>query len=251
MVTTLLAIGRMLLSAAGSRVTSMAATFLPAAQRPLLVAHRGLAVDGAADNTLAAYEHALRAGADAVECDLRLGNDGALILFHDREVELDGVVTLVGDLDRDQRARRAIPVYDDVLALLERWPGRGVVIDVKTAAAGDALFAAHQPSSQAMVISFSDLVVARAIEHGWSAAFIEAFLPMVLRDLTPPGALFSPSLGVHEAYADELTDAELARSIVGTVDDPEQANALGARGVLGMTTKRVDLLRRALPATGR
>jgi len=52
----------------------------------LVVAHRG-ASDDAAEHTLAAYRRALEVGADALECDVRLTADGALVCVHDRRVD--------------------------------------------------------------------------------------------------------------------------------------------------------------------
>ncbi len=50
-----------------------------------VVAHRGVSA-GAPEHTLAAYRHALALGADAVECDVRMTRDGALVCVHDRRI---------------------------------------------------------------------------------------------------------------------------------------------------------------------
>ncbi len=52
----------------------------------LVVAHRG-ASDDVAEHTLAAYRRAVEVGADAVECDVRLTADAALVCVHDRRVD--------------------------------------------------------------------------------------------------------------------------------------------------------------------
>jgi glycerophosphoryl diester phosphodiesterase len=59
---------------------------LTAPARPLVVAHRGASTDKA-EHTLAAYVSALDAGADGLECDVRLTRDGHLICVHDRTVD--------------------------------------------------------------------------------------------------------------------------------------------------------------------
>jgi len=51
-----------------------------------VVAHRG-ASGAVAEHTLRAYEQALREGADALECDVRLTRDGHLVCVHDRRVD--------------------------------------------------------------------------------------------------------------------------------------------------------------------
>jgi glycerophosphoryl diester phosphodiesterase len=60
--------------------------FSPAAAgRPAVIAHRGASED-APEHTLAAYRMAIEAGADALECDVRLTADGHLVCVHDRRV---------------------------------------------------------------------------------------------------------------------------------------------------------------------
>src|SRR6187200_1157650 len=54
--------------------------------RPQVVAHRGSSFDNP-EHTLGAYVAALDAGADAVECDVRLTADGHLVCVHDRRVD--------------------------------------------------------------------------------------------------------------------------------------------------------------------
>lgn len=53
---------------------------------PFVVAHRGASADRP-EHTLAAYDLALRDGADGVECDVRLTRDGHLVCVHDRRVD--------------------------------------------------------------------------------------------------------------------------------------------------------------------
>jgi glycerophosphoryl diester phosphodiesterase len=66
--------------------------------RPFVVAHRGASADRP-EHTLAAYELALREGADGVECDVRLTLDGHLVCVHDRRVDRTSTGTgLVSDM---------------------------------------------------------------------------------------------------------------------------------------------------------
>lgn len=53
---------------------------------PIVVAHRGASAHRA-EHTLAAYELALQQGARALECDVRLTQDGHLVCMHDRKVD--------------------------------------------------------------------------------------------------------------------------------------------------------------------
>lgn len=56
------------------------------AGHPFVVAHRGASNDRP-EHTLAAYDLALKQGADGVECDVRLTRDGYLVCAHDRRLE--------------------------------------------------------------------------------------------------------------------------------------------------------------------
>lgn len=73
--------------------------------QPHVVAHRGASAENA-EHTLGAYLKALEAGADGVECDVRLTADGHLVCVHDRDLRRtassrDAVSTLdLTDLDK-------------------------------------------------------------------------------------------------------------------------------------------------------
>ena len=64
--------------------------------RPLIIGHRGASAH-APENTLAAFERALRDGADGVEFDVRLAADGVPVVIHDatlrRTALRDGAVS--------------------------------------------------------------------------------------------------------------------------------------------------------------
>jgi glycerophosphoryl diester phosphodiesterase len=73
--------------------------------RPQVVAHRGASFENA-EHTLGAYVQAIRDGADALECDVRLTADGHLVCVHDRDLRRTastrGLVSTMelADLDR-------------------------------------------------------------------------------------------------------------------------------------------------------
>lgn len=52
--------------------------------RALVIAHRGGAKEST-ENTIAAFERAIRVGADGIETDLRLTRDGVVIVYHDEK----------------------------------------------------------------------------------------------------------------------------------------------------------------------
>ena len=110
--------------------------------RPIIVAHRGSSLR-APENTLAAFRRALYDGADAIELDVRLTNDGELVVIHDARLQRTtngrGIVER-HSLDELKRlsagawfhrsfSSEKIPTLDEVLRLLR---GRmGVNIELK------------------------------------------------------------------------------------------------------------------------
>lgn len=51
-----------------------------------IVAHRGSRINRP-ENTLAAFEEAVRVGADGIELDIHLSKDGEVVVIHDETVD--------------------------------------------------------------------------------------------------------------------------------------------------------------------
>src|SRR5438093_10081888 len=107
------------------------------AGRPMVVAHRGASADES-ENTIAAFEAAIAAGADAVEFDVRMTADRVAVVMHDPDVSRttdgSGLVRdlALADLRRLRIGLRSggaepIPTLDDALACLS---GR-IAVDVE------------------------------------------------------------------------------------------------------------------------
>jgi glycerophosphoryl diester phosphodiesterase len=115
---------------------------------PLVFAHRGGRAL-APENTIAAFDLGLQAGADGLELDVRLSRDGVPVVHHDADLDrcTDGTgpidrITAV-DLARFDAGHRfepdkghpwrgrgaAIPTLEDVL---RRYPAVPVIIEIKT-----------------------------------------------------------------------------------------------------------------------
>lgn len=113
-----------------------------------MFAHRGGAAL-APENTIAAFDNAQALGADGIELDVRLSQDGAVVVHHDPtlertttlrgavadrragELETAGVPTLARVLERYPDARVIIELKVNSAEL-----ARGVVADVRAAGAG-------------------------------------------------------------------------------------------------------------------
>jgi glycerophosphoryl diester phosphodiesterase len=110
-------------------------------QGSLVVAHRG-ASRAEPENTLVAFDAALRAGADVVELDLRLTADGIPVVLHDPDVSAttDGTglvhtLTLAEvkrlDASGGRGPRQEIPTLPEALELAGRFRGAGVDLEIK------------------------------------------------------------------------------------------------------------------------
>jgi glycerophosphoryl diester phosphodiesterase len=72
---------------------------------PLIIAHRGASAV-APENTIAAFEAAIAAGADGIEFDVRLTRDGVPVVIHDETVyRTGGVRRRVADLTLNELKR--------------------------------------------------------------------------------------------------------------------------------------------------
>jgi glycerophosphoryl diester phosphodiesterase len=108
----------------------------PLSALPLVAAHRGHVHGGHHENTLGAFEHAIRVGADIIELDVHRTRDGVLVVHHDARI---GGITgpRIRDLDFAQlppvgpRAE-PIPTLEQVVRLSR---GR-VKLDVELKASG-------------------------------------------------------------------------------------------------------------------
>ncbi|KZE94321.1 Glycerophosphoryl diester phosphodiesterase [Agromyces sp. NDB4Y10] len=135
--------------------------FEPAA--PRVLAHRGLALD-APENTLLAFEHAVRAGAGYLETDVHLSADGEAVIAHDPELGrvAPGRTERVADLTAD--ALRRVDLghgqgFPTLIEALHAFPAARFNIDVKTdpavAATVEAIRAADA-RDRVLLTAFSD-----------------------------------------------------------------------------------------------
>ncbi len=74
-------------------------------QSPLIIGHRGASAV-APENTLAAFSHAFDVGADGIELDVRLANDGVPVVIHDATLKRTaGDRRSVGEMTSAELAR--------------------------------------------------------------------------------------------------------------------------------------------------
>jgi len=91
----------------------------PESHKPLVIAHRGGALEST-ENTIGAFQRAVRIGAAGIETDIRLTRDGVVVVYHDEYFgRVEGLAErqrtrLVSDLKySEMTAQTLIPVGDD------------------------------------------------------------------------------------------------------------------------------------------
>lgn len=106
---------------------------------PIMFAHRGARAH-APENTIEAFELALRLGATGLESDLWLTADDEVVLDHDGEVKQGRVrKTSIGRLRRDQLPDH-IPTLSELLDVCDR--GVHLSLDLKAPRTGEAVIEA-------------------------------------------------------------------------------------------------------------
>lgn len=249
--------------------------FLPG-DRPRLIAHRGLALDGA-ENTMRAFDDALAAGATMLETDTRATRDGRALAFHDST--LDRVTDHRGPISRrtwqdlsEVRVAGSEPIalLEDVLSTYRDVP---INIDVKDAAAivpAASAIASARAADRVCVTSFDGRVAQAAVREvrertgrtpvrspsrGRMAGVLAATAVETPRSVTravlrPFGALQVPTSfrGVPVVTPRVIARAHDAgcEVHVWTIDEPDQMRSLIEMGVDGIISNRVDLLSRLL-----
>jgi glycerophosphoryl diester phosphodiesterase len=217
-----------------------------------VIAHRG-ASDEERENTLPAFERAVELGADFVELDVQASADGALVVFHD--LDLDRLTPLRGPLRRRSLAElreHGIPTLDEVLDLAR---GRiGVMAELKSA----HLFRRHDLIARTAALLGADDVV---LSFGRRTLLEARRMRPALRVLQHVGYGVSIRTAASYAWAVGFHDARVTRrglerasrlgleTTVYTVNDARRMRALGEMGVSGIFSDRPALLRETLAAT--
>jgi glycerophosphoryl diester phosphodiesterase len=164
-------------------------------------AHRGFASDSAPENTLAAFERALSAGATHIETDIQATSDGVAMVFHDDDLQrvagirarVDGIN--FAEISKVRLGDESIPT---LLSALERFPDARFNIDIKRANAIEPTVQAilqARAADRVLVSSFSGRRRRRAIRllanHGAIVATSADASLLLILYLTARLGLFS------------------------------------------------------------
>lgn len=220
----------------------------------VVLGHRGGRGEGwPAENSLSAFERALREGADGVELDVRTSADGTPVLWHDPRLRDGRSVSSVrrGDLPPgtatleealDLLAGRVINVELKADVPSRRALARACVSAVLRARPSEVVFSSFDPF---LVLACAALAprVPRAILVGQRMERVATALPLAMRTLVVAAHLEAP-LATAERVA-RLARVGL-RSCAWTVNDETRASALVASGVDWIITDRPGPIATAL-----
>ncbi len=228
---------------------------------PELCAHRGFAAEYP-ENTIAAVEAAIAAGARTVEIDVQLSRDQVPVLFHDRNLErMCGTRGAIhertfaelsalsasesgrfGETYRDVR----IASLDDFVELLRRHPRVSAFVEIKrtsievfgTDLVLERVHAAIEPAlAQCTFISFS--LPALALARRRYALPLGAVFDRWDERLTPSMSAIEPQFVFCDLDGLPATGSlrdSAWRTVIYEVADPQVALALAERGVAMVET---------------
>lgn len=171
-----------------------------------VTAHRGAATV-APENTLAAFQAAIDAGADAIEFDVRLSADGAVVVFHDSDFRR---------IANDPRSVLQTPLAD--------------MRDIDVGSWFDPRFSGERVQTLAEALAFIDRRALALVELKPDPHNAEALLDATLREIR------------HNGYQDAVVLASLSPELVraARVAAPNARLALFANAALPGTTRRTD-----------
>lgn len=229
---------------------------------PRILAHRGLALE-APENSVAAFQAALAAGATHLETDVRATADGVAVLVHDPQLP-DGREVGAVRLAEVRDALPQVATLDEALAAL---PDARFNIDVKHGAAvipTARAVAAAGAAQRVLLTSFSGRrrrgvlrLTPTAATSASSGGIAGVVLGLRLRTpaitrlaLRRVQAVQIPEWALRTDLAAPWSIAEMHAAGVEVhfwvVNDPTRMRELVARGADGIVTDRADLARDAL-----
>lgn len=246
----------------------------------MIVGHRGASHD-APENTLAAFQEAWRQGADGIEGDFYLTQDGEIVCIHDKDtLRTGGILKSVanstlaqlrsleyGSWKAEKFRGEPIPTLDDVLDCVP--PGKRMVIEIKCGpeivpVLRKQLLRRKTSLDQLLIISFNEQTIAAAkkrlpeVRAHWLTSYKQDVrsgqwlptAPEIAKILVKCGA---DGLGtkaeravVNQAFIDRLRKLGMREFHVWTVDAVEDGQFFQRLGAVGITTNRPGWLRQQL-----
>jgi len=211
-------------------------------REPLIIGHRGASAV-APENTMAAFEAAIAAGADGIEFDVRLSRDGVPVIIHDDTLQrTHGLRQRVADMTVKELRTVGVPSLRDLFELMSP-NDLFLCLEIK----GSSAELAQRCCELVREFSFAERVI------------VECFDLDVLRLVNlKTAALFDPRVYTDQSLIDRALEvgaevlalhhrlakpsliekAKLAglRVVVWTVDDPAWVARAQAMGIEALIT---------------
>jgi glycerophosphoryl diester phosphodiesterase len=214
-----------------------------------VIAHRGASADER-ENTIPAFERAIELGADFVELDVQASADGALVVFHD--LDLERLTPLRGPIRRRPLAElreHGIPTLEEVVDVTR---GRiGLMAELKS----PYLYRRHDVVGRSLallgtsdaLLSFSRRTLQDALRRRPSLRVLQHVgYGVSIR----AASRYAWAVGFHDPRVTARGIARAQRlgleTTVYTVNDPRRMRSLAALGVSGIFSDRPALLRETL-----
>lgn len=243
---------------------------------PLIIGHRGCRAL-MPENTMAAFSHALRSGADVLELDVVVTSDDHLVVHHDLELSGKAVRSLslaqVKEFDRGGTRspgfpRQAsipgerIPLLADVLAFAGQRNAK-LMIETKVDPSVDPVWFATRINELLLQHHLSERSMLQSFDHRTLHA-MHRINPAVSLVLLNPSKLLLDYIGPARALGSKaiqfvnfrVITPEIVKTLhearipvfSGTTDDPVQWERLRTMGVDGILTDDPEGLRRLMPS---
>lgn len=205
------------------------------------------------ENTLRSFLHAERAGMDAIELDLHLSKDGALVVMHDAELDrtTDGTGPIAGRTLAELRGLDAgrgerVPVFEEVLDAV-RSPLQAEIKDVAAARALAEVIRRRGLVGRVEVSSFHDEAVAEiaSLVPGVRTVLIASRWGGDVVDRAVAVGADSLALNIRRLTLETVERAHAAGlGVIGwVVNTPEQLRLVRAFGLDGATTDFPEIRR--------
>lgn len=239
------------------------------AEYPRLFAHRGLSQHAQLDeNTLLAFQEALKHGATHIESDTQASLDGHAVLFHDEDLRrIAGIDARVNELTlKELKGVKlsnggTIPTFEEALEAL---PMARFNIDIKTKAAIEPTITAienQRAHPRVLLSSFANPIRKKALRSLSVPTATSASQSVVVAAYLSHRFLFGLGFGsiVREVHAFQIPPRIgpvnfATKSFIErlhrhetevhfwTINSPQEAQNLLAIGADGIVSDRVDLM---------
>ncbi|MFJ8331911.1 glycerophosphodiester phosphodiesterase [Streptomyces sp. NPDC094437] len=216
------------------------------------IGHRGV-MGVEPENTLRSFVAAQHAGLDAIELDLHLSKDGALVVMHDTDVDrtTDGTGAIAEKTLAELRALDAgrgerVPVFEEVLDAVPT-PVQAEIKDLAAARALAEVIRARRLVPRVEVSSFHDEAVAeiaRLVPGVRTALIASRFGPDIVDRAVEAGAA-TVCLNIRRLTLEIVERARAAdlRIIGWVVNTQDQLRLVRALGLDGATTDYPEIKR--------